>query len=141
MAVPHDGATRLRSLEAKACIAGRWGPAAVIFHSKSGRMPEGRTQDPFAIAARPSCDDGGGRVCTSAHPVAGTVEQRLAAAKDSPVARLSGDQARVARGGDQDKIGVCGHMRTIARLQAIITKPRTSMMRNALVGRPLGRTA
>jgi hypothetical protein len=68
-------------------------------------MADGRSEGPFAVAARPNCDDGGGRVCACAHPVAGAVEQRLAAAKVSPVARLSGDQASVAGGGDEDGIG------------------------------------
>jgi hypothetical protein len=79
-------------------------PAAAIVHSESGGMCEGRAQDPFAGAARPSCDDGGGRVCVFGYPVAGAVEQRFAAAEVSPVAGPSGDQASVAGGSDEDGI-------------------------------------
>ena len=68
-------------------------------------MADGRAQDPFAIAARPSCNDAAGRVCAFAYPVAGAVEQRLAAAEVSPVAGPSGDQASVAGGDDDDGIG------------------------------------
>ena len=68
-------------------------------------MADGRTQDPFAIAARPSCEDSGGRVCACAYPIAGAVEQRLAAAEVSPVAGPSRDQASVAGGGDEEGIG------------------------------------
>ena len=68
-------------------------------------MADGRAQDPFAIAARPSCDDGGGRVCACAHPVAGAVEQRLAAAEASPIAGPSGQEASVAGERDEDDVG------------------------------------
>jgi hypothetical protein len=68
-------------------------------------MAEGRAQDPFAVAARPGCHDGGGRICASAYPVAGAVEQRLAAAEASPVAGPSGEQAGGAGGGEEDSIG------------------------------------
>jgi hypothetical protein len=68
-------------------------------------MADGRAQDPFAIAAGNSCDDGGGRICAFAYPVAGAVEQRLAAAEVSPVAGPSGDQASVGGGGDEDGTG------------------------------------
>jgi hypothetical protein len=54
-------------------------------------MADGCAQDPFVIAARPSCDDGGGRICAFAYPVAGAVEQRLAAAEVAAVAGCSGD--------------------------------------------------
>jgi hypothetical protein len=102
MAVPHDGATQLR--EARFVLQEGRCSTAVIRHGKLSGMADGRAQDPFAIAARPSRDDSGGRVCTSVRPVAAAVEQRLAA-EVSAVAGPGGDQASVARGGDDDRIG------------------------------------
>ena len=89
-------------------------------------MADGRAQDPFAIAARPSCEDGGGRVCACAYPVAGAVEQRLAAAEVSPVAGPSGDQASVAGGGDEDVIGrvFCRHVGLYHGVMRLTTYPR-----------------
>ena len=70
-------------------------------------MADGRAQYPFAVAARPSCDDGDGRVCACAYPVAGTVERWHAAPK---VAGPSGDE-QPRTGGDQDgKVGFSGNM-------------------------------
>jgi hypothetical protein len=98
--LPNGGALRPRFvLQEGGC------PAAVVLHGESGGMADGGAQDPVAIAARPSCEDGGGRVCACANPVAGTVEQRLAAAEVSPVTCSSGDQASIARAGDEDAIG------------------------------------
>ena len=79
--------------------------AAVIPYGELSGMTDDRAQDPFAVAARPSCEDGGGRVCASVHPVAGAVEQRLAAAEVSPVAGPSSDQASTAGGADKDGVG------------------------------------
>jgi hypothetical protein len=78
--------------------------AAVIPHRELSGMADGRAQRPVAGAARPGCNDGGGRICAFAYPITGAVEQRLAAAEVSPVARLSGDQASVAGRGDEDGI-------------------------------------
>jgi len=97
---PLEGALRPRFV----LLEGRCS-AAVIPYGKLSGMAEGCAQDPVAIAARPSCDHGGGGVCACAHPVAGAVEQRLAAAEVSPVAGRSGDQASVGGGGDEDGIG------------------------------------
>jgi hypothetical protein len=105
MALPHDGAIRLRSLRPRLVLQEGGSPPAAILHSKSGGMADGGAQDPFAGSARPGCSDGGGRVCTSAHPVAGTVEQRLATAEVSALAGPSSDQAGVGGGGGEDGIG------------------------------------
>jgi hypothetical protein len=79
--------------------------AAVIPHGKLSGMADARAQDPFAIAARPSRDDSGGRVCTSVRLVAAAVEQRLAAAEVSAVAGPGGGQASVAKGGRRRPLG------------------------------------
>jgi hypothetical protein len=123
---------RFVSLEGR-CSAG------VILHGELSGMADGRAQDPFAIAARPSCEDGGGRVCACAYPIAGAVEQRLAAAEVSPVAGPSGDQASAAGGADKDGIGrvFWRHVELYSTRAAANHKAAYINHAYALVGRPL----
>jgi hypothetical protein len=114
--------------------------AAVIPHGKLSGMADGRAQDPFAIAARPSCDDGGGRVSACAHPVSGRRRAAVGGCGSFPVAGPSGDQASVAGGGDEDGIGrvFWRHVGLQHDGRRLTTQLRKINHLHALVGRPLG---